>query len=376
MKKILFVLAIMLSAGMHCWGQEPASRYMMSYEKQHHLYVQDGAMNVIDLELEWPELLNGSRHELLQATLQQTLFGHEASRWQQACQVFLAGFGTEVTAPLATLPDDDKFCYVTCSLKSIGHWADRYVSFLAEVEVKPHKGSPQKERHERKWVTYDLQRGRMIGCNDVFRMSRITDNYAYSQLFSSSLLTHCVGHLDFTPVGITMLEQVGVGSGYLVVPFVALGEYEEEQAELNAYLPIETLGDFLSKDFSKSLEASVVVHEPAPLSTFCVGTDSVYSSADVMPEFSLQGVDFKSYLQQRLFLPSIVEKEKAGGRLLTSFIVEKDGTLSNVTVLTPCAPSVDREVANLIRLMPRWKPGKKDGENVRVRQFLPLNVKL
>lgn len=72
MKKILFVLAIMLSAGMHCWGQEPASRYMMSYEKQHHLYVQDGAMNVIDLELEWPELLNGSRHELLQATLQQT----------------------------------------------------------------------------------------------------------------------------------------------------------------------------------------------------------------------------------------------------------------------------------------------------------------
>lgn len=63
-------------------------------------------------------------------------------------------------------------------------------------------------------------------------------------------------------------------------------------------------------------------------------------------------------------------------RTLVSFIIEKDGSVSEVEVVRSVDPSLDMEATRLIESMPTWKPGKQKGEPVRVRYTLPVGFKL
>lgn len=375
MKKIILSVLMVFLAGSLACGQSAASIYMVSYEKQHYLYAQDDAMNVIDLDLEWPEMLNGQRHDSLQVALQRVLFGHEALGWRQAAEKFLSRFGKPVRETLSRVPDDDKFCYVTCSLKEMGMWRGRFASFLAEVEVQPHKLSPNKASVVSRWLTYDLLNDRFLSCEDILRMNRIMVSYENSQLFSSLLLTHLPHPLEFTPMSITMAGQVGVGNGHLIVPFYAEDE-NGYMGQFSAYIPLDSLDGFLTKDFTRLLSLPVDTHAPMAISLYETGSDSIHAGAVVMPEFNLPGVDYKAYIQERIMLPALAKVENADTHVLASFVVEKDGTLSNISLLDPGSPSIDREVANLIRLMPRWKPGMKNEKKVRVRQMLPMSIRV
>lgn len=64
------------------------------------------------------------------------------------------------------------------------------------------------------------------------------------------------------------------------------------------------------------------------------------------------------------------------GTVVAQFIIEKDGSISDIKVVTPTNEDFNREVERLVRMMPQWAPGKNGGEPVRVVQRIPVRFKI
>lgn len=104
--------------------------------------------------------------------------------------------------------------------------------------------------------------------------------------------------------------------------------------------------------------------------------DKVYDRVEVMPEFpgGMQGLF--EYMQNNVNYPKEAKNQKIEGRVIVSFIVEKDGSISDVHPLTAVHPLLDKEAMRLVNEMPRWKPGTEKGKAVRVSFALPVSFKL
>lgn len=105
-------------------------------------------------------------------------------------------------------------------------------------------------------------------------------------------------------------------------------------------------------------------------------TNKVYDRVEVMPEFpgGMQGLF--EYMQNNVNYPKEAKNQKIEGRVIVSFIVEKDGSISDVHPLTAVHPLLDKEAMRLVNEMPRWKPGTEKGKAVRVSFALPVSFKL
>lgn len=82
------------------------------------------------------------------------------------------------------------------------------------------------------------------------------------------------------------------------------------------------------------------------------------------------------YMQNNVNYPKEAKNQKIEGRVIVSFIVEKDGSISDVHPLTAVHPLLDKEAMRLVNEMPRWKPGTEKGKAVRVSFALPVSFKL
>ncbi len=375
MKK-LFVMCLVFWASAAALAQGMSTRYSVDYAKSHQLFLQGDAVNVVDVDVEWPSCLNGADVDSLQTHLQRLLFQNVAAGWKESRRKFLDRFGVPVDKQLAFVPDDDKFCYVSCRLREVGLWKGRFASFQAVVSCDPHKDSPQKEFHHETMFAYDLVKDEVLDRDRILRMSRITESPSYSQRFSALLLGHLEKPLSVTPSNISLGQNIGVGNEYLIVPFVAFGEDASDCEDATAYLPIPELGDFLTKDFQKRLAVEPKAGTVRETKEALDEDSTVCETVDEKPEFALPGTTYTSYIMEHLELPPLAKLENASPKVLVSFVVEKDGSIGDVSIVRPSSPSLDREVVNLVRLMPKWKPGKLDGQPVRTRQFLPLTVKM
>lgn len=104
----------------------------------------------------------------------------------------------------------------------------------------------------------------------------------------------------------------------------------------------------------------------------------VYDVVETMPTFPGGMGAVMKYLSENIQYPYPVPHENYGidGRVICSFIVEPDGTLSNVKVSRSVDPLLDKEAVRVISSMPKWKPGRHEGKNVRVKYTLPVAFKV
>jgi protein TonB len=103
-------------------------------------------------------------------------------------------------------------------------------------------------------------------------------------------------------------------------------------------------------------------------------TDEPFFQVEIMPSFKGGGLDkFRDWIQKRANYPQEAYKKKITGKVLLTFIVEKDGSVSNVTVVKGVNPLLDDEAVKAISESPKWTPGLQRGEPVRVRYSIPLN---
>ena len=99
---------------------------------------------------------------------------------------------------------------------------------------------------------------------------------------------------------------------------------------------------------------------------------SVYDEVEVMPEFPGGMQAMIEFIQTNIKYPKDATKQEVGGRVMVMFVVETDGSLSNVRVARKVFPSLDAEAVRVVKTMPKWKPGKEKGKVVRVNYTLPV----
>lgn len=114
----------------------------------------------------------------------------------------------------------------------------------------------------------------------------------------------------------------------------------------------------------------------APTDNDSPGNDdqTVYDVVEQKPEF-LEG-DLSVWLGSHLQYPPEAQNNGLQGAVVCQFIVEKDGSIGNVTVLRSIDPLLDKEAVRVIESMPKWAPGRKDGKPVRVKYTLPVRFQL
>ena len=102
--------------------------------------------------------------------------------------------------------------------------------------------------------------------------------------------------------------------------------------------------------------------------------DKVYDVCEQMPTYEGGDAALLKYLRENLKYPDNTKDRGVQGRLVIGFIVEKDGSLTDVKVLRPVDIDLDAEVLRLVKGMPKWIPGRHNGQRVRVKYLLPIHI--
>lgn len=97
---------------------------------------------------------------------------------------------------------------------------------------------------------------------------------------------------------------------------------------------------------------------------------------DKMPEFHGGNKGLAEWLSKNTKYPKEAKDNNEQGRVVVSFVVDKDGKATDAKVVRSISPTIDKEAMRLIEVMPRWTPGEKDGQPVAVRFTLPMTFKL
>ena len=98
----------------------------------------------------------------------------------------------------------------------------------------------------------------------------------------------------------------------------------------------------------------------------------VYDTVDQMPEYPGGMQAMIEFLQTNMKYPEDAAKQKVEGRVMVQFVVETDGSVSDVHVAKQVFPSLDAEAIRVVQAMPKWTPGKNGGQVVRVKYNLPI----
>ncbi|MDE7426797.1 MAG: energy transducer TonB [Muribaculaceae bacterium] len=106
--------------------------------------------------------------------------------------------------------------------------------------------------------------------------------------------------------------------------------------------------------------------------------EEVYSMATVEQKPSFPGGDqalFK-WLGDNIIYPQAAAEENVSGKVTVQFVVNKDGSISGVRVVRGKHPALDKEAERVVKKMPKWNPGRNNGQPVRVTYLLPINFQL
>lgn len=116
-----------------------------------------------------------------------------------------------------------------------------------------------------------------------------------------------------------------------------------------------------NRNFDSALEQTEKQEEP------------IFLAVEKMPEFP-NGVDaLKKFIKRNLITPKV--HPKLTGKVITSFVVNKDGSIQDVVIIESLRSDYDYEAIRVVQLMPKWKPGQQSGRNLRVKYIMPVDFR-
>ena len=104
--------------------------------------------------------------------------------------------------------------------------------------------------------------------------------------------------------------------------------------------------------------------------------DKVWEKADVMPEYPGGDQAMMQFVADNVKYPQEAIDKEISGRVMVGFVVEKDGSISDVKVVKGIGGGCDEEAVRVVNAMPKWKPGMDKGKPVRVSYMMPFSFKL
>ena len=121
------------------------------------------------------------------------------------------------------------------------------------------------------------------------------------------------------------------------------------------------------------LKAKEVIAQPEPPKE---EETKVFDVVEQMPSFPGGPSALMQFLSSNIKYPVVAEENGVQGRVVCTFVVEKDGSITDVRVIKSVDPSLDKEAMRVVKSMPKWIPGKQNGSAVRVKYTVPVTFRL
>ena len=102
----------------------------------------------------------------------------------------------------------------------------------------------------------------------------------------------------------------------------------------------------------------------------------IFTVVEQMPSFPGGTGALMQYLSKNIKYPPVAEEMGIQGRVICTFVVERDGSVSDIRIARSVDPSLDKEAVRVVSAMPRWIPGRQNGQMVRVKYTLPVTFRL
>ena len=346
-------------------------KYKTDYFISQQLYRNGKQLTNLSISLEWPEYISGSKAMALQSYLCSTLFGNNATSASEGLELFTKSLGQKIDVS----PDEEGLqrLYVKLMVHQLGGEKDCYMSFCT-LYIKRDGNSYLPEERKQTLFTYDIVNDKVLTAKDIL-------SYLAYNLMRGDLMDELAHYNSYFHVYYQFPDQVCLIPQGLV--FNILNSGEGEGYDQLAVLPMQNSKKYMKRGVKKMAEKGMVkdveglvaskqIVSPANI----VDTTMVYDVVDEMPEFSGGMKDIAEFLTRVVKYPEYEEQQGVQGRVVVSFIVERDGSVSTPSVISPVSPGLDRESVNAVLSMPKWKPGRHNGVNVRTRMNVPVSFKL
>lgn len=129
---------------------------------------------------------------------------------------------------------------------------------------------------------------------------------------------------------------------------------------------------FAQKDTPVIRDAPIIVGDVPP----AIKQHDVFVVVEYMLEYPGGEDALMRFIQKNIQYPKMEKESDIQGRVIIKFIVNEDGSLSDITVKKSVSPGLDNEALRVVKLMPKFKPGIDHGKTVRVQFMLPIMFKL
>lgn len=124
-------------------------------------------------------------------------------------------------------------------------------------------------------------------------------------------------------------------------------------------------------------DEEVIILKPAEKKEEIVESDEPFLMVEEMPSFQGGTIDdFRKWVQGKLVYPAIAQEHNIQGKVILTFVIEKDGSLTNIQVLQSPDRSLADEATRVLKQSPKWSPGKQRNMPARVKYTLPVDFKL
>ncbi|MBO5742563.1 MAG: TonB family protein [Bacteroidaceae bacterium] len=128
---------------------------------------------------------------------------------------------------------------------------------------------------------------------------------------------------------------------------------------------------------SDDTQAAVEVkYTPVEVEEEEVEEQQIFQVVEEMPEFPGGMGECMKFLAKNIKYPTVAQENGVQGRVIVQFVVNRDGTIVDPVVMRGVDPYLDKEALRVISMMPKWKPGKQRGKEVRVKYTVPVMFRL
>ena len=195
-----------------------------------------------------------------------------------------------------------------------------------------------------------------------------------------------IGAFLYTPREVSV-EKIDMNYGPVEEQITEITRQEEQKPEPPKKTEITVITDVLnivtndekietSIDFTE-FEEDVEIVQQVEVEEEEIEEDQPFVKVEEMPSF--QGGDlqkFRNWVQSKVRYPQIAQENNISGRVFLMFVVERDGTLTNIQVLQTPDSSLSDEAIRVLKTSPKWKPGKQRNQTVRVKYTLPIDFRI
>lgn len=196
-----------------------------------------------------------------------------------------------------------------------------------------------------------------------------------------------IGAFSYTPEE-KRIEKVDLQAPIVEEQIVEITRQDQKPPETPRKVEVKVIADLLQVvtndtkittevDFTEFDEDVDVVQTVGVVEEEVVEEDQPFLIAETMPSF--QGGDlntFRAWVQQNVRFPQIALENGIQGRVVLSFVIEKDGRLTNIQVLQTPDRSLSEEAVRVLSKSPKWTPGKQRNQVVRVKYTLPVDFRV